>query len=145
MRMPLIASLACLAVAACASPVAPPLAQAHPITPTERYAIQVKPAPVELMLAAHSAGLSEAQSAALRDFMGRYGDTDRGAITIKVPAAIVPQAWVPSAVAVKTESPTVRGRLSGELITISGQRKSFQWLVTETMAKAEKLGSESGT
>ncbi|MEJ0066844.1 MAG: CpaD family pilus assembly protein [Caulobacteraceae bacterium] len=84
MRMPLIASLACLAVAACASE-APPLAQARPITPTERYAIQVKPSPVELMLAAHGAGLSDAQAAALRDFMGRYEDADRGAITIKAP------------------------------------------------------------
>ena len=85
MRMPMIASLACLAVAACASPEAPPLAQARPITPTERFAIQVKPSPVELMLAAHSAGLSDAQAAALRDFMGRYDDADRGAITIKAP------------------------------------------------------------
>ena len=85
MRMPLIASLACLAVAACASPEASPLALAHPVTPTERYAIQVKPTPVELMLAAHSSGLSVAQAAALRDFMGRYDDADRGAITIKAP------------------------------------------------------------
>jgi pilus assembly protein CpaD len=85
MRMPLIASLACLTVAACASHETPPLAQAHPITPTERYAIQVKQSPVELMLAAHSAGLSDAQAAALRDFMGRYDDADRGAITIKAP------------------------------------------------------------
>jgi pilus assembly protein CpaD len=85
MRLPLIASLACLALGACASPEAPPLAQAHPITPTERYAIQVKPTPVELMLAAHSGGLSIAQAAALRDFAGRYDDADRGAITIKAP------------------------------------------------------------
>jgi len=86
MRLPLIASLACLSLGACASPeAAPPLAQAHPITPTERYAIQVKPAPVELMLAAHSTGLSEAQGSALRDFMGRYDDADRGAISIKAP------------------------------------------------------------
>ena len=68
-----------------------------------------------------------------------------GAITMSVPAAMVPQAWVPSAVAVNTESPTVSGRLAGELITISGYRKSFQWLVTEMMAKAEKLGIDSGT
>jgi len=85
MRVPLIASLACLALAACASSDAPPLAVAHPITPTERYAIQVKPSPVELMLAAHSTGLSEAQAAALRDFIGRYEDDDRGEITIKAP------------------------------------------------------------
>jgi pilus assembly protein CpaD len=82
MRMPLIASLACLTIAASG---AASTAQANPITPTERYAIQVKPAPVELMLAAHSAGLSDAQAAALRDFMGRYDDTERGAITIRAP------------------------------------------------------------
>jgi hypothetical protein len=35
--------------------------------------------------------------------------------------------------------------LSGELITISGHRKSFQWLVTDMIAKAEKLGIDSGT
>jgi pilus assembly protein CpaD len=85
MRVPLIASLACLVVAACASPEPEPLVQAHPITPTERYAIQVKPSPVELMLAAHSTGLSEAQAAALRDFMDRYDNADRGAITIRAP------------------------------------------------------------
>ncbi len=85
MRMPLIASLACLALGACASEESEPLAQARPVTPTEHFAIEVKPAPVELMLAAHGSGLSEAQAAALRDFMGRYDDADRGAITIKAP------------------------------------------------------------
>jgi pilus assembly protein CpaD len=85
MRTPLIASLACLTLAAWASSAAPSLAQERPITPTERYAIQVKPAPVELMLAAHSAGLSDAQDAALRDFMSRYEDDDRGEIMIRAP------------------------------------------------------------
>jgi pilus assembly protein CpaD len=86
MRSPLIASLACLALGACASEQGgSALAEAHPVTPTERYAIQVKPAPVELMLAAHGSGLSPAQADALRDFMGRYNDADRGVITIKAP------------------------------------------------------------
>lgn len=85
MRMPLFASLACLALGACVSDQGDSLTQARPVTPTERYAIQVKPAPVELMLAAHGSGLSEAQAAALRDFVGRYNDADRGAITIKAP------------------------------------------------------------
>jgi len=86
MRAPLIASLACLALGACAGQTeSPALVEAHPVTPTERYAIQVKPAPVELMLAAHGAGLSANQAAALHDFMGRYNDADRGAITIKAP------------------------------------------------------------
>jgi pilus assembly protein CpaD len=86
MRTPLIASLACLALGACAADQgSSTLAQAQPITPTERYAIQVKPSPVELMLAAHGSGLSPAQVDALRNFMGRYNDADRGAITIKAP------------------------------------------------------------
>jgi pilus assembly protein CpaD len=86
MRTPLIASLACLALGACASDQnASPLTEAHPVTPTERYAIQVKPTAVELMLAAHGAGLSPAQVDALRNFMGRYNDADRGSITIKAP------------------------------------------------------------
>ena len=86
MRTPLIATLACLALGACASDSGnQPLVEARPITPSERYAIQVKPAPVELMLAAHGSGLSPAQADALRDFMGRYNDADRGAITIKAP------------------------------------------------------------
>src|SRR5579871_1364514 len=88
MRTPLIAaSLACLALGACASdaPTNPGFVETHPITPTERYAIQVKPSPVELMLAAHGSGLSAGQAAALRDFMGRYNDADRGVITIKAP------------------------------------------------------------
>jgi pilus assembly protein CpaD len=86
LRTPLIASLACLAPGACAGESAnTSLVETHPITPTERYAIQVKPSPVELMLAAHGSGLSGTQAEALRDFMGRYNDADRGAITIKAP------------------------------------------------------------
>ena len=95
MRTTLIASLACLALGACASDQgAPTLAQAQPITPTERYAIQVKPSPVELMLAAHGSGLSPAQVDALRNFMGRYNDADRGAITIKAPEHEIGRAHV---------------------------------------------------
>ncbi len=36
--------------------------------------------------------------------------------------------------AAKIDSPTVSGRVSGEFVTISGQRKLFQWVETETSA-----------
>ncbi|HVN01640.1 MAG TPA: CpaD family pilus assembly protein [Caulobacteraceae bacterium] len=56
-----------------------------PITPTERYGIEVKSAPDEILLAAHASGLSPAQMDALRDFMWRWMNTDRGAITVHAP------------------------------------------------------------
>ena len=65
-------------------------------------------------------------------------------MTRKVPAAITPQACAPSAPRVNAASPTVSGRFSGELITISGQRNSFQCAVTETIAKAISAGLASG-
>jgi pilus assembly protein CpaD len=85
MRAPLLVSLACLALGACATDQVasgpPPAA----LTPTEHYAIDVKPAPVELMLAAHSTGLSPAQSDALRDFVGHWWEGERGDITVRAP------------------------------------------------------------
>jgi pilus assembly protein CpaD len=80
---PWLAVLSLLALAACASDKdakAPP-----PITPTERFAIQVTPDPVELRLASHATGLSQAQSDALHDFVARWDDTERDPITIKAP------------------------------------------------------------
>ena len=46
-----------------------------------------------------------------------------GATTRSVPAAMTPQACAPSWPRVNAASPTVRGRLSGELMTIKGHRK----------------------
>ncbi len=34
----------------------------------------------------------------------------------------------------KIDRPTVKGRVSGELVTISGHRKLFQWVETDTSA-----------
>jgi pilus assembly protein CpaD len=86
MRAPLIAGLALVALAAGAgaaqagSPDAP-----APLTSIERYGIQVKPAPQEVLLASHAAGLSLAQVDALRDFSYRWVNGDRGAITVGAP------------------------------------------------------------
>src|SRR5581483_17094 len=56
-----------------------------PITPSERYSIQVDPSPMELKLGVHDAGISPNQADALRDFVGRWTQTDRAPITIKTP------------------------------------------------------------
>ncbi len=88
MRAPLwLASLGLLALGACATPAAHDRAAADPppITPSERYAIQVQPTPLELKLGVHDGGLSPTQVDALRDFVGRWMQTDRAAITIKAP------------------------------------------------------------
>jgi pilus assembly protein CpaD len=82
-----LAGLGLLALGACASdpqadhkPAAPPA-----ITPTEQFSIKVQPAPLELKLGPHPDGLSPMQAAALRDFIGRWNDADRGMITVKAP------------------------------------------------------------
>jgi len=81
-----LSGVALLALAACASDPSPSkLKRADPVTPTEQYAIEVAPAPLELRLAAHGSGLSPAQADALRDFYGRWADGERGAITLKAP------------------------------------------------------------
>lgn len=83
-----LAGLGLLALGACATdpghdqkaPADPP-----PITPSERFSIQVDPTPLELKLGVHDAGISPAQADALRDFAGRWMQTDRAPITIKAP------------------------------------------------------------
>ncbi len=72
-----------LTLGACATG---PAEVAHaPILQTERYAIQVTPAPEELKLAPHAAGLSPNQADALAGF-ARQWSTDSGAdITLKAP------------------------------------------------------------
>jgi len=89
MRAPLwLAGLGLLALGACASEPhsAKVAAAAQPITPTERYPIEVRPAPLELKLGAHADGLSPAQVDALRDFIVRWNDADRAPITVKAPS-----------------------------------------------------------
>jgi pilus assembly protein CpaD len=83
-----LTGLSLLALGACATDafahgqkaVDPP-----PITPAERFSIQVDPSPLELKLAVHDAGISPPQADALRDFAGRWMQTDRAPITIKAP------------------------------------------------------------
>jgi pilus assembly protein CpaD len=79
------AGLALLALGACAGGHDGKAALDPPVTPSERYSIEVKPDPMELKLAAHAGGLSAAQVDALRDFVARWNDTERGPITIKAP------------------------------------------------------------
>jgi pilus assembly protein CpaD len=89
MRAPLwLAGLGLLALGACATDAGPARKAATdppPITPSERYAIQVDPSPLELKLGVHEAGISPNQADALRDFVGRWMQTDRASITIKAP------------------------------------------------------------
>ena len=86
MRAPIwTASLLLLALGACATGGARPSASTAPLTPTERYSIDVTPAPVEVQLAPHASGLSAAQAAALGDLIDRWAAGDRGMITIKAP------------------------------------------------------------
>ena len=97
MRAPLwLAGLGLLALAACATDPHAKKADADPppITPSERYAIQVDPSPMELKLGVHEAGISPAQADALRDFVGRWMQTDRAPITIKAPERGPPQPAV---------------------------------------------------
>lgn len=83
-----LAGLSLLALGACATdggqgPKA--AADPPPITPSERYSIQVDPSPMELKLGVHETGLSANQADALRDFVSRWMQTDRAPITIKAP------------------------------------------------------------
>jgi pilus assembly protein CpaD len=79
-----LASLALLTLGACATDDAEKGAAA-PLTPSERFAIEVRPAPQELKLAPHAGGLSQAQADALNDFVADWAQGERGAITIKAP------------------------------------------------------------
>jgi pilus assembly protein CpaD len=77
----------CLAAstAACATHDAKPdkIADAAPVTPTERYTIQVAPGVDEILLAPHADGLSARQAAALDNLVDRWRDAGGGEITIQ--------------------------------------------------------------
>jgi pilus assembly protein CpaD len=83
-----LAGLGLLALGACASEPHSQKVAANPspITPTERFPIEVKRAPLELKLGAHLDGLSPTQVEALRDFIVRWNDADRAPITVKAPS-----------------------------------------------------------
>jgi len=80
-----LSAAALAALGACATPPADKLARPDALTPTEQFAIEVQPSPLELKLATHPQGISPTQAQALRDFFSRWSDGERGAITIKAP------------------------------------------------------------
>ena len=82
MRAPLFASLALAALCAGAGVAK---ADPTPLTSIERHPIEVKMAPMELMIAAHASGLSMAQTEALRDFSWRWINSGRAPITVNAP------------------------------------------------------------
>jgi pilus assembly protein CpaD len=84
MRMsPWLASLAALILGACANGSEP--LHPTPLTPSEHFAIEVKPEPQELKLAAHDTGLSSAQTNALRDFAHQWMQTPGQVISVRSP------------------------------------------------------------
>jgi len=86
MRAPLIASLAFVALCAAAGVATADPADGHPAgLSSEQFGIQVKPSPLELMIAAHASGLSLPQTEALRDFTSHWINEDRAPITVSAP------------------------------------------------------------
>jgi pilus assembly protein CpaD len=86
MRAPLIASFAFVALCAGAGAAkADKAVDGGASIPSEQYAIQVKSAPLELMIAAHASGLSLPQTIALRDFTWRWINEDRAPIIVSAP------------------------------------------------------------
>jgi len=86
MRAPLIASLALVALCAGGGVAQADRFDARPAAiESEHYGIEVKPAPLELLIAAHASGLSAPQTAALRDFTWRWINGDRAPITVSAP------------------------------------------------------------
>jgi pilus assembly protein CpaD len=59
----------------------------EPITPTERYAIEVTRQPDEVALAVHPQGLSPAQRSALADLAGRWREADGGPVIVRAPGS----------------------------------------------------------
>ncbi|MFI4974858.1 MAG: CpaD family pilus assembly protein [Caulobacterales bacterium] len=86
MRLPAAISIvALLALGACASPAAKDQASTEPLTPTERFAIDVKPQTDQLRLATHASGLSDNQAAALGYLARQWFDSQGGAIVLSTP------------------------------------------------------------
>lgn len=83
-QTPLIAAISLLALGACESD-RPDAGNLAAVTPTERYAINVRTAPEEMKLAAHASGLSANQADALRAFAADWRGSNGGDIAIKSP------------------------------------------------------------
>jgi pilus assembly protein CpaD len=88
-----LVALGLLALSACAG-VPDKKTDTPPVTPSERYAMRVDPAPQELKLGPHASGLSPAQTDALRVFVGLWDADDRKPITIMAPEHGPPAAAV---------------------------------------------------
>jgi len=58
----------------------------EPITPSERYAIEVTRTPDDVALAPHAEGLSPAQRDALDDFVHRWRANEGGEVSVRAPA-----------------------------------------------------------
>jgi pilus assembly protein CpaD len=94
MRASLIAGLAVLALGVGAAAHAEKADGPAPLLSLERYGIQVKQTPEEVMIAAHASGLSVNQSEVLRDFGWRWINEDRAAVTVSAPEHGPDQAGV---------------------------------------------------
>lgn len=74
------------ALSACATTDTPDdPAKPTPITPTERFAIEVQPQPQELRLATHGSGISANQAQALGVFAQKWMDLDGGEVVVQSP------------------------------------------------------------
>jgi pilus assembly protein CpaD len=79
--------LAGLALTACATTDTDIAATGpQPLTPTERYAIEVRQQPQELKLAPHAQGVSPNQAEALADFVARWSAAEGGPVTVHSPS-----------------------------------------------------------
>lgn len=101
MKLRLITSLAALAAAAslagCMGAPASGENAVIPLTPTQRFTLQVEPGLDRIALAVHDTGLSQAQRAAIGDLANRFMIEGAPAIVIESPAggdqAATEQAW----------------------------------------------------
>jgi pilus assembly protein CpaD len=79
----LSAGLCAAALAACAGPGAPQIADAR--LPTEQYAVKVADVPERVAVSIHAAGLSPRQKAALQTFAQRWRDARAGVVVVESP------------------------------------------------------------
>jgi pilus assembly protein CpaD len=83
-RALIILSLAASA-AACTS-MGDKTAKVDPLLPTEQFSVGLSQSQDEILLAAHGAGLSPAQSEAVVDLVGRWRESGGGPVTIQAPS-----------------------------------------------------------
>ena len=87
MFRPSLILLAALSLGACATDkVAADAGLPPPVTPTERFAIEVREHPEELRLAPHAQGLSPNQTSALNAFLDHWNSVQGGDFVLRSPA-----------------------------------------------------------